>query len=236
MQNCFKILEWDSNFFNLKIAEINKGFLLEENQDLCFKELAAANVEVAYYSSDHPLEEELKNKYHFHLVSKKVPIKKQLLLSSPLHNNISFYNDPEPNEDLISLAHRAGDFSRFFSDPYIDVKKVRELYKIWITKSVQKKMASEVLVYKEKGRIKGFVTLIADPPHGQTPLFAVSRDAEGKGISFSLMRAADAVLYEKGCSFYTSATQADNRAAVTVFKRHGFEIGAVEYVYHLWKK
>ena len=236
MYDHFQFMDWDSGFFGVKIAQIEKNLFLKENPEACLNELAAAKIEMAYYVSDLPLDANYKASYNFFLVSKKVHIRKDLSCSLPLHNNIEFYNDSVPNSDLVSLAHRARNFSRFLSDPRISPEKVKELYEIWITKSVEKKMASDVLVYKENGKIKGFVTLISDPPHGQTPLFAVSTDSEGKGISFSLMRAADSVLYQNGCSYYTSATQADNMAAVTVFRRHGFEIGPVEYVYHLWKK
>ena len=236
MYDHFLLMDWDSEFFGFKIAQVEKNFLLTGSRETCLKGLATADIDMAYYTSDFPLDMNSEGSYDFRLVSKRVQIKKELSFGLPLHDNIDFYHEQKPDSDLVRLAHRAGNFSRFLSDPKICPKKVKELYEIWITKSVEKKMASEVLVYKEKGQVKGFVTLIFDPPHGQTPLFAVSPDSEGKGISFSLMRAADSVLYQNGCSYYTSATQADNKAAVTIFRRHGFEIGPVVYVYHLWKK
>lgn len=236
MQDHFKILEWDSKFFDVKTAQIKKNLLLRKNREEYLDTMAAANVELAYYKSDSPLNKDLESPYFIQLVSKKVSLKKKLSSSFPLHENVHFYDDPVPSRELIDLAHRAANFSRFLSDAHINCEKVKELYEIWITKSVQKEMASAVLVYKDNDEIKGFVTLLMNAPQGQTPLFAVSRDSEGKGVSFALMRAADSVLYESGCTYYTSATQADNKAAVTVFKRHGCEIGPVEFFYHLWKK
>lgn len=236
MQDHFQVLDWDSRFFNIRIAQIRKNLFLEQNREVCFNNLVAANVGMAYYTCDLPLEEDSRDLYDFHLVDQKVSVRKELFSGFPLHEKIGFFDAPNPSQDLIDLAHRAGNFSRFSADPYISDEKVKELYEIWITKSVEKEMASEILVYREKGEIKGFITLKIDPPHGQTPLFAVSRNSEGKGVSFALMRAADSVLYERGCTYLTSATQAYNKAAVTVFKRHGGKIGSVEYVYHLWKK
>lgn len=236
MQEHYQILEWDSRFFDLKIAQVEQNILSVGNDDLCLKKLAEANVNLAYYNTDTPLQETSNKYFDFFLVNKKVPIKKKIGNSSPIHENISFYNEPEPNEQLINLAQRAGAFSRFLKDPNIDPIKVKELYEEWIVKSVKKEMASEVLVYKKNSKIEGFVTLKINPPVGETPLFAVSREVEGKGASFALMRAADSVLYDNGCSYYTSATQAENKAALTVFNRHGFEIKPVEYTYHLWRK
>lgn len=236
MQDHFRILEWDSQFFDLKIAQLEQNILSMGNDNLCLKKLAEANVNLAYYNSNTPVRETRNDHFDFFLVNKKVPIKKKINNSTPMHENISFYNDPEPDEKLKNLAQRAGAFSRFLKDPNIDPIKVKELYEEWIVKSVKKEMASEVLVYKKNNKIEGFVTLKTNPPLGETPLFAVSREVEGKGASFALMRAADSVLYDKGCSYYTSATQAENKAALTVFRRHGFEINPIEYTYHLWRK
>lgn len=236
MPDHYKILPWDSEFFNIKVAEVEKNSLAGAEKEKLYLDLAEEGVELAYYTADAPVEEEVDGPFSFHLVNKKAPLIKYLSKTSEFHKNISLFKGSVPTSELISLSYRAGDHSRFSSDPNLDSAKVKTLYELWITKSVQKEMADEVLVYILNNKIEGFITLRFRGLEGQTPLFAVSKEAEGKGVSFALMRAADSVLLQNGCTFCTSATQADNRAAVTVFKRHGCEIKPVEYVYHLWKK
>ncbi|GAB2770538.1 GNAT family N-acetyltransferase [Salinimicrobium soli] len=232
----FRKLEWDSSFFGIRIGEIQKNFFTFNNPENLLKELAENKVKLVYYYSNELLQETKSEFYNFNLILKKTPIQKDLLHETILPDNISFYRGSLPNEELLNLAYRAGEWSRFSFDPNIPKEKVRELYKSWMIKSVQKEMASEILVYKNEDKILGMVTLVINPPLGKTPLFAVKREAEGKGVSFALMKAADAVLYKNGCSSYISATQAENRAALTIFRRHGFQIKPVEYVYHLWEK
>lgn len=236
MQGSFEILNWDSDFFGVKVAQVEKNCFSEENKGSLLKQLKDEEVELAYYISDGPFENNENDLYKFIQVNRRVPIKKKLSGPVKIHKNISSYEQNSPSSELINLAQRAADWSRFKFDPNISSGKVKDLYDIWISNSVKKGENSDLLIYKEEGKILGFVTLSFHPPKGTTPLFAVSREAEGKGVSFALMRAADTFLYQKGCTYYTSATQADNRTAVTVFKRHGFEISPVEYVYHLWKK
>lgn len=237
MKDQFQILDWDSNFFDFKIARIEQdGFSQNNSIDYCLKKMVEANVDLAYYNSSKPLKEKESKYFDFFLVNKKVPVKKNLDIREPIHEKISFYDKPEPNEELYNLVQRAGEVSKFMKDPIIEPEKVKELYRTWMFNSVKKKIASEVLVYKNNNEIKGFITLRINPPYGEAPLLAVDRKYEGKGVSIALLRAADTVFFDKGCEFYTSATQAENRAMIMVLKRRGFEIKPIEYTYHLWKK
>lgn len=237
MPETFKLLSWDSDFFNLKVAELEKNLLSGTNRKEHLQSLIKEGVELAYYTTDVPIEEDANSPYSSILVNEKVSVRKDLLKPGKFNDKVSLYDEKVPTKELIALAQRAGKFSRFNADPNIDTEKIMELYKIWITRSTEKIMASDVLVYKNnEGIIHGFVTIRLDGKEGQIPLLAVSREAEGKGVSFALMQSVDSLLFNKGCHYYKSTTQADNRPAVTVFKRHGIKIKPVEYVYHLWRK
>lgn len=236
MKDKFKILNWDSNFFGFKVAEIEENFLSQGNDQILQKLAQEEDVSLVYYSTHQPLKEIENSFYSFTLVNKRVPIFKKLSGKPSIHPKISFFQGSSPETELFEMVLRAGVYSRFRMDPNIPKEKSDELYRIWLIKSIEGKLASKVLVYREAGKIVGFATLVIEQPIGKAPLFAVSRKFEGKGVSFALMNAVDAVFLDHGCTCYESATQYENRPALKIFERHGFELKPLNYVYHLWKK
>jgi len=238
MNQNFEIVSWDTDFFGFKVARIKADAINNKDGLDQLKEMYNQDVQLAYYVGKSPLDKNLlENKYFkVHLVITRVPIVKNLIAISDTHKNIHSYSESYPDENLIKLAQLAGAQGRFGNDPNISEQQCNGIFKNWIINSVNKKMASDVLVYKEDGKIVGFSTLKVGNGVGYAPLFAVAREYEGKGISFALMRAAESVMFSKGVTRVLSGTQNFNRKALAIYKRYGFEIKEPEYVYHFWRK
>ena len=237
MTRKFELLEWDSNFFGFKVAKIGKDFLIERPYDLLWS-LYKENVELVYYTSTIPASEELLTNdwYSIQLVSERVPILKEMTNKTEIHEKISSFQGSEPTEDLVTLALLAGRKGRFGNDPNISEETYKALFKEWITNSVKRIVADDVLVYRSGNRIVGFATIKVEGSTGYAPLLAVSREFEGTGVSFALMRAIETRLIENNCKYVMSGTQAINRKALATFQRYGLEPQPPEFVYHLWKK
>ena len=237
MEDPCKILEWDTNFFNFNVAEVKKNTLQETvRKEKIFKFLLDNNVRLAYYYSQNKLNFNLSEEYEIDLIISRVPLEKKIVSDFPIHKNIGFYNEDYPDESLIELAQLAGRQGRFGLDPKISNEQCDGIFKNWIINSVNKKMASHILVYKEKSEIVGFATIDIKEGKGYTPLFAVKRKFEGKGISFALMRAIETVLKKEGCPIAVGGTQELNEKALKVYKRYGLIPQKREFIYHLWKK
>lgn len=238
MKKKFQIIPWDTNFFGYKVARIESNILIHAKDLNQLEEIYKQDIKLAYYVSKAPLIQPiLKNSmYEVYLVMTRVPIVKKLKEINDIHEKIDFYSLDYPNEDLVKLAQLAGAQGRFGNDPNISEKQCNEIFRNYIINSVNKKMATEVLVYRENGKIIGFSTLKVGNGIGYAPLFAVAREFEGKGISFALMRAAESVMFSKGVTEVLSGTQNLNKKALAIYKRYGFELKEPEYVYHFWRK
>lgn len=236
MKEPFQILNWDTEFFRFKVAKIANDLSLDI--DYATKELNKGSIKLAYLFSNKPLEDSVLNNefYNIFLVHKRIPLVKTLTKVTKIHEKISLYKKTFPEDELISLAQLAGSHSRFGADPNIPRDKFNELFKLWMINSVKKKIASEVLVYREEGKIIGFGTIKVENGVAQTPLFAVERKHEGKGVSFALMRAIETILLERGCKKVLGGTQEMNKKALAVYERYGLELQDPEYVYHFWKR
>jgi len=237
MEDPYKILEWDTNFFNFNVAEVEKNALQEAvSKEKIFKSLLKKDVKLAYHYSQSKLDFNLSEHYEIDLIISRVPLEKKIVSDFPIHKNISFYDEDYPDESLIELSQLAGRQGRFGLDPKISNEQCDGIFKNWIINSVKKKMASHVLVYKEKSEIVGFATIDIKEEKGYTPLFAVKRKFEGKGISFALMRAIETVLKKENCPIAVGGTQELNEKALKVYKRYGLVPQNPEFIYHIWDK
>lgn len=237
MTQFYEHLEWDSNFFQFPVVKLQDNSLLH-SMEKKLQYLYRREVELGYYTSTTAIpEKQIFNRYYnIELVSTRIPIIKEMVNKTAIHENISIFEGAEPPEDLIALALLAGRNGRFGNDPKISEKTYNKLFKCWIMNSVKKVIADEVLVYKKDEEIVGFATIKIEGDKGYAPLLAVKREYEGKGVSYALMRAIETRLLENDCKYVLSGTQDINKKALAAFKRYGAEPQEGEYVYHLWKK
>ena len=234
MTNTFEFLKWDSDFLNLQVGKLT-GSVSLENSENQLKSLYENKIDLIYYYSDLPIMDSFSSScYDYLLVDTKIPVKKYVE-SKPVNPKITSCFGGIANKDLIELSQLAGIHTRFNLDPKISEEKFKELFKIWIEKSIDGSLATEVLVYKENDRIVGFVTAKLDNEIGFAPLLAVERKYEGLGISFALMNAIQSYMYDNGCKVLVSSTQSSNKKALKIYERWGCIFGDPVYVYHLWR-
>lgn len=229
-------LKWDSEFFGFQVAEI-MGEEKDENLLLNIKnKLSSENIDLAYYRSDRILPENSDDNFYFQYVLKRLPLYKEVKIHNLFHPNISVYSQDTVDPDLIRLAQLAGRMGRFGRDPNITTQQCDKIFENLIINSVNKKLASEVLVYREEGKIIGFCSIKRMGEEAYIPLIAVLPEFEGKGAAFHLMSAVETFLFDSECKVAIGGTQDFNKHAIKAFVRFGLKIGEPEYVYHIWKK
>lgn len=231
MDDAFEILQWDSVFFNFKVAKINNDVLLN---DLLLKKMNDGNVKLAYYSSRNKLTETSNEYYNIDLVDEKITFLKEIEKSFLISKTES-YPEKYPDKQLINLAIESGIYSRFNVDLKIGRKKFEELYTQWIVKSVSKEIADDVLVYKIDEEIAGFVTVGQKNERANIGIIAVDKSYRGKGIGKTLMKTAENFYFNK-LKLIQVVTQGDNLPAIKLYESCGYKHEKTEYFYHLWKK
>ena len=234
MNNNLITLEWDSSFFGFPVSQLKRDSIrVEDLRDI----YCNTDARLIYYFTSQLISEEIfKNSYFSaKLVDTKIAIHKPLKIDARLHPKVEIYEDEKADERLLQLALTAGTHSRFFKDDNISHSKAKELYEIWIDKSVQRIMADIVLVYRENNKIIGFITINTKEDQPHVSLLAVDPLHEGKGVSFALMNSMEWILFQKGYKIVKSETQAQNKKALSIYRRQGVEFGEQHYIYHLWR-
>jgi dTDP-4-amino-4,6-dideoxy-D-galactose acyltransferase len=151
-------------------------------------------------------------------------------------NTIETYTETLPSPELIALAFESGKYSRFRVDPNITEKQFEDIYRQWITNSVNHTVADDVLVIRDSDtkKILGMVTVGEKNQRGDIGLLAVDKDARGKNIGTKLVQAAQSYFTQKNYLQSQVVTQQDNIPACKLYEKCGYHIEKIEYFFHFW--
>jgi dTDP-4-amino-4,6-dideoxy-D-galactose acyltransferase len=234
----YSLLEWDSRFFGYKIAAIKASGISLIRLNQIIGELREKEIRLAYCfaSPDDKISNDSYKQLSALLADEKITYSIQpgetINLPSPV--NIVPYQLNYASEKIITLALQSGIFSRFKVDPSFQNKEFEKLYIEWIEKSVNKTLASEVLVYMEEGEIYGFITLAMHGITGSIGLIAVDEKQRGKAIGKKLIHAGLLYFKDLKSEAVEVVTQKANITACRFYESCGFGIKNIVNIYHLW--
>lgn len=233
-----KELNWDSNFFDLKVGEL----IFDDHEidwSALYEESRSDNFHLIYIKSKKGIIDFcLPSNSEVKLVDKKITFGIDLKETSiqATNKNISSYPVSESlDQKLIDLSILAGTYSRFKVDTRINVDKFKELYKQWIVNSLNRSFADEVLVYRgQSGEITGMITIQINEGFANIGLLSVDNNQQGKGIGSKLIAAAFSYMTKRKATNAEVVTQLDNKEACNFYQKNGFEAKSLEHIYHLW--
>ena len=197
-----EMLDWDSDFFGIKVARITEPVLAAEELTSILAELNRQRVELVYWPSSTQFDcDEIKG-LGGHLVDNKTTFVidfRQFDLDAMVSADIVVpYSPSMPFADVEDLAVQSSEYSRFAVDPRFPRERLVALYKTWIDRSIRKEIASEVLVIREGSRIVGMVTIGEKDGRGDIGLIAVDARCRGKNYGEILVWAVKCGLSRMG--------------------------------------
>jgi dTDP-4-amino-4,6-dideoxy-D-galactose acyltransferase len=219
--------KWDSDFFNLKIGEVN---LSRDSSTLDF-----SNYDVLYIISENDFDIDIDG-FTNSFSEQKVKFQKKLSEIFDVNENVFSHSNTEYNlQDVYELAFESGKHSRFLLDKNFGTEKFKELYRLWIDNSISKAFADDVLLYKTNDEISGLLTYKITNDKATVGLIAVSNQHQGKGIGGILLRHLEAFLYKNGITLLIIPTQFENKHACNFYLKQGYSIIEKNYIKHYWK-
>lgn len=224
-----KKLNWDSNFFNLKIGEV---YLQKE--DL---EINDNSFDLLYVKSENEFEITI-NGYN-NTFSDQILIYSKDLKEAEVEihypNIISFKETNFQIEKLYELAYIAGKFSRFNLDKKFDEEKFKKLYRMWIDNSLNGSIADEVLIYQENNELVGLVIYKKDREVVTYTLLAVFPEYQGKAIGAKLFEFVAQKMAKQNIKKLIIPTQISNVGACYIYNRLGYVILEKKNIKHYWR-
>ena len=231
-------LAWDTDFFGFSVGKI-EGEIQNPSQVSAVEQLFTTNGhELAYYSSTKPLSKLVHDNHEldFVLVDRKTTYLKIVNPQLSIDSDITSFIANSATDKLNDLAIQSGEYSRFNVDHRIEPEKFREMYKLWIANSLNKKMAREVQIYSSGTDIAGFVTLGEKNQRADIGIIGVDHSYRRNGIGRTLMQSAEKWSYDHGYEFIQVVTQGDNYPACRLYESCGYHVDRREYFYHIWRK
>ena len=223
-----KKLIWDSEFFNLNVAEINTA-----NK---FKNEVCKSFDIIYLKQNEDVEV-LINGFQKTFQETKIIFTKPLIDKyTTFSDSIDFEEKPIENEKLYELAYVSGNYSRFLLDPKFGKENFKKLYCTWVDNSITKKFADKIFYTKKGDQITGFVTLQTNDNFGSIGLIAVDPSVQGKGIGSQLISDCESFCFLCGIKELRIPTQEGNLQACNFYKKIGYSEREKTVIKHYWKE
>lgn len=229
-------LEWDSTFLGFKVAKIivssNNKFAIERE----INKLKTEKYRLIYLIDENINVESSINKFISEPIDTKIVYRKKIELNAIMElKNNEIKSVKLMSDELIELALISGEFSRFKTDENFEQNVFKRLYCMWVTRSLNKEIADEVLgFYDESEELKGMITIKLKETEAKIGLLAVFPELQGKGVGKLLLQEAERLCLLKNIHFLTVETQFKNAMACRFYEKNGFTLLKKERIYHLW--
>jgi dTDP-4-amino-4,6-dideoxy-D-galactose acyltransferase len=235
-----EILEWDSNFFGVRIARINLKSPTVEELSRAVEEADRRKIDCVYWlaDSDDPVAPRAALKSGFRLVDVRVTLERSLTgrdeARDPSLPKVRLFRQ-EDAPKLFQIAAQSHRDTRFFHDGNFAEERCAALYEEWIRKASSSN-SDAVLVAEVDGQSAGYcVARTAQNSEGNISLIAVDSRYRRAGVGTTLVRAAFDHFRKSGASMATVVTQARNIASQRLYHRCGFITRSMQLWYHRWR-
>lgn len=225
-----KRLDWDSDFFDIEITEID--FLTFKNNR--FSDIGKYDL---IYFKNCKIENFSIPNFELKYQETKVVFSKKLLKNEVQFNTIIFDSDfpPIKNELFYALAFESGKHSRFKLDSKFHIEKFRELYIKWVDNSINKQFADKMFYIKRDQKIVGFVTVKKHEKYAVIGLVAVDPKSQGKGYGSMLIEKVENYCIENEIFELQISTQKENLLACQFYAKLGYlKVNDIN-IKHYWR-
>lgn len=238
MRNSTRILNWDSDFFNKKIASINisqydEKYILEklnfyENRDFDL---------IYLFVDDNSLSSIITGSFDCKLVDTRVVYSIDISDNTEFEECVHVKNFAGNSSELYDLGVQAGQESRYNLDNDFTTNDFQRLYKVWIDNSCNGQLAGNVSVYRDNGRNLGFITLKKKENVMSIILIATDQKYREIGIGKNLVLFAKKYAKENNCVRLDVVTQKHNNVACHFYSKCGMVMNPLQTnIYHIWLK
>ncbi|MEJ5961321.1 GNAT family N-acetyltransferase [Pedobacter immunditicola] len=231
-------LNWDSDFFGIKIGQVRCSQAELNNADLIelFKQAKRDQYRLLYFIGDRDLhlDNVILEDFNGKLVDRKIIFGGVIDDTQEDTSLVEEYHSTVVAPALEQLAYISAEFSRFKLDVNFKKADFKRLYQVWITNSVQKVIADKVFVIIPNEKIQGMITLSVKNGVGVIGLLAIDDQSKGKGFGKQLVNQVKKYLYAQGVDSVEVATQSANVNACRFYEKCGLREKVVSHIYHFW--
>ena len=218
-------LNWDSDFFNRRIARITNGCVRTDEVDQILSWALEERIDCLYYlaagqetNATNPVEDK-----GFHFVDLRVRFIKDL--TKPERPFIPAWHIRRAGEEdlgtLKEMARNAFQLSRFHVDKHFDQTKADLMYEVWVENDLHT-TGRDVWVIDAEGQLAAY-TSVSNKQDGkaQIGLVGTQESWRGRGLALEMQRFICEELQNEGIEEVEVITQGRNIPAQNLYLRAG---------------
>jgi dTDP-4-amino-4,6-dideoxy-D-galactose acyltransferase len=235
-----KYLDWDSEFFGLRIGRVTENRLQPETIEQINQWADLQRIDCLYFLADiGDLKTiRLAEINEFRMVDIRVTLEKIIDKSTTIPDQASIGSirlvSPDDLNALKAIARVSYHDTRFYADTNFPVARADALYEIWIEKSC-KGYADAVFVLEIDQQSAGYISChLLGEGKGNIGLVGVSQNSQGKSIGNLLIDNALNWFVGKNVTQVSVVTQGRNIKAQRLYQRCGFLTRSLQFWYHRW--
>ena len=237
MSDVCKFLDWDSEFFGVRIGRALVNHVDQRTMTEITSWCHDNAIDCLYFLSvdNDPQTTRLLAKHGFDYVDTRVTLERKLPVEiSPATTTIGLSTCTSDHLDkLKEIAANSYRMSRFYFDGRFVEERCDDLYKLWVEKSCANS-SDHVVVALDGVTPVGFFACSVTETHGILGLTGVVSTMRGRGIGHQMTLAVLQWLWEQDCERVEIVTQGRNIASQRLFQRFGFITKSTELWYHYW--
>jgi len=230
-------LEWYSQFFQRRIARLNRHRLDQATMAECALWCRQHRIDCLYFLADsNDLETpRLAEANDFHLTDIRMTLGRVVVPEDFAANSFDGFRHAREDDlrALRTIARTSHHDTRFYFDGHFEQEKCDLLYATWIENSFRG-FAQAVLVAEADGEPAAYLTCHLNDQASQIGLVGVGEGHRGKGLATKLVRAFLSWSREQGARRALVVTQGRNLPAQRLYHRNGFITSSVDLWYHRW--
>lgn len=227
MQLLFSKNQWESDFFDREIYQVNVVEQSTSMQHIMPYSLAVARVPTNAVSYLDFLQSQgfqlVETTLCFQLTLNNVELFEHSSLATPM--TLATKSDIPALQQLFGEAFT---HSRF-REPYFSLQEKSHFYQKWVENAVKGVFDHVCFLKKERGKLQGAVTLRQDGHIVHIGLLAVAPEYRGKGIARELMMIANQWARKKNCTVISVCTQLNNQSAINCYVKMGAKLQSSSY-------
>jgi dTDP-4-amino-4,6-dideoxy-D-galactose acyltransferase len=230
-------LEWDSKFFERRIARLNRPRLDDKTMVESRAWCDSNRIDCLYFlaDADHHETPRLAEANDFLLADVRVTLERNITQADQAPSESDRIRSAREDDlgILRGIARTGHRDTRFYFDEHFDRMKCDLLYETWIDNSFRG-FAQAVLVAEVEGKPAAYLTCHLKDQESQIGLVGVGENHRGMGLGTKLVQHFLSWSREQGARRAMVVTQGRNLAAQRLYQRNAFVTASLQLWYHGW--
>lgn len=232
-----KHLQWDTDYFGVSSARVNlKGIVDDKGQEeilkfcKCYDFVTIANLDNIKENNYW-----IGNRTNAFLADMNIQFFK-VLVEKPDHQDEKTYvvNSFHLNEQVVDIARKSFDYSRFFNDPKLPEEKAKNIYLHW-TECAFDQENKYFVISEREGNVAGYILFTMNEDSSVIELIAVDEKYQGQKVGKSMIHTMESFVMNQGINKNKVGTQVNNISAAQFYNALGFKYVSCGSMYHLWR-